>query len=559
MSFRKIICVFLTASLSFGVFCQEKDDNEINLYDLPEKEEILEMPAGEEIPAEDPFSETEETQTDSIFKEVEETQTDSIDEITEDSTVDLENESEEESQVEASHGGYAEVPPAKRPRPIDAEKAEAAAAKDEGKDDEENFRNTIKYGLPSEIGELLDKLIKNEDPRFTEEIYDLFQDSKNASIQTKVLTYFTNIEDPCLEDFAVNLLNDPYDEKKDVVKAVFKYIQKVKTKAALPPIITLVESENEDYFNDALATIGEIGDTGEAIFLAEYLEREDLSDAQRQTLMSTLGKIHAVETFDKVVSILEDDDENTFVRMYAAESLGFMEKKEAVPVLISNYSASDPNLRQYVIKGLANFPDVVEAKAAIVQAVRDEHWKVRQEAIKAVQKLEITEAVPFLIYRAKNDSEKVIKDNSYDAIAKLNTQEGNDFLISIIKDKKAGDSSKTKATSVLLKEGYAGEEEILELAQTCLDDDRRKNLRYALGKELAKNPKDSYETICLNYLSSKDATTVGLGLDMFKNNKFASVEFKVREIANDKKANAGNRNRAKKLLNIEDEEDETKK
>ena len=41
--------------------------------------------------------------------------------------------------------------------------------------DEENFRSTIKYGIPSEISDLLDKLTKNEDPRFTEEIYDVFQ------------------------------------------------------------------------------------------------------------------------------------------------------------------------------------------------------------------------------------------------------------------------------------------------------------------------------------------------------------------------------------------------
>ena len=81
--------------------------------------------------------------------------------------------------VTASKGGYAEVPPAKRPLPIDQEKAAAAAEKDETPQDEENNRNTIRYGLPSEISKLLDDLIKNEDPRFTEEIYDLFQVTKN--------------------------------------------------------------------------------------------------------------------------------------------------------------------------------------------------------------------------------------------------------------------------------------------------------------------------------------------------------------------------------------------
>ena len=159
------------------------------------------------------------------------------------------------TEVIASAGGYAEVPAPKRPRPIDKEKAEAAAEKDETKDDEENFRSTIKYGIPSEISDLLDKLTKNEDPRFTEEIYDVFQKTQNASIKEKILNYFTKLEDPCLEDFAVDLLNDPYDEKNDVVKASFRYVQACKTTAAIPAVITLIEGENDNYFNDAIKSL----------------------------------------------------------------------------------------------------------------------------------------------------------------------------------------------------------------------------------------------------------------------------------------------------------------
>jgi broad specificity phosphatase PhoE len=70
---------------------------------------------------------------------------------------------------------------------------------------------------------------------------------------------------------------------------------------------------------------------------------------------------------------------------YTAEALGLMEKKESIPVLTSLFSENDPNLRQYVIKGLSHFPDVVEAKETIIQGIRDEHWRVRQEAIKTAR------------------------------------------------------------------------------------------------------------------------------------------------------------------------------
>lgn len=462
--------------------------------------------------------------------------------------------SETQSEIVASKGGYAEIPPAKRPLPIDEEKAKKAAEKDESSDSQENFRKTIKYGIPSEISSLLDDLIENEDPRFSEEIYDVFLETKNTTIQEKILNYFTKLKDPCLEDFSVELLNDPYDAKNSLVSSAFKYVQTCKTKVAIPAVISLIESENENYFNDAITTLGEIGDDSEALFLAEYLEREDLSNAQRQSLMRACGKLHALVTWDKMVEILENDDENAFVRMYAAESLGLMKVDKSVPVLIENYNATDPNLRQYIIKGLSNFPDVVEAKSAILQGIRDEHWKVRQEAIKTAKEIGLKEAVPYLIYRVDNDSENLIKNESISAIALLNTTEGNDFLVSKITNKKTGNEIKKKSVQELLKNGFAGEKEILDLAKDCVNDDKQKDLRYAVGKELAKYYKSSYDEVCGMFLQSKDTTTVSLGLDMYKNGKSKSVENYVKTIAEDKKANSSNRNRAKKLLGIEDNE-----
>ena len=450
------------------------------------------------------------------------------------------------------------IPEPKRPKEVDVEKAKAAAEKDENAESEGKFRDTIKYGLPSEINELLDDLLKNEDPRFTNEIYDLFQVSKNPQIKEKVLRYFTKLEDPCLEDYAVEILIDPYDTKNEIVKAVFQYVSKVKTVEAIEPVVELIKSENEDYFNDAISTIGEIGSEKEAVFLVEFLDRDDLSDAQRQTLMRTCGKMHAIETWDKIVEILENEDENSFVRSYAAEAIGLMKKEESVPILVEHFASTDPNLRQYVIKGLINFPDIVEAKATLLQGIRDEHWKVRQESIRAVKELKLQEAVPYLTYRVEKESEKVIQNESYSAIAALNSSEGNEFLINQITNKKVSDAKKQKVVEVLLKEGFAGEKEILELAKEVVEDDRRKSLRYAIGKELAKNPKDSYQEICLMYLNSKDSTTQNLGLDMYKNKKFAAAESKMQEIAKDKKANSTVKSRIKKMLNIEDEPEEKK-
>ena len=501
----------------------------------------------------EPESEVQEVQDESAQEETASEQEEAITEESQNEEAPSEEEEEESEEKKSnSPAGISEVPPKKRPKPIDHDKAKAAEEKDENEEVPENNRNTIKYGLPSEITKLLDELMANEDPRFTEEIYDLFEVTENIQIQQKILEYFGKLEDPCLENFAVTILNDPYDTKADVVKSCFEYIQKVHTKEAIPAVFTILESDNETYFNDTLSTIGEIGDAQSALSVAEYLERDDLSDAQRQTLMKTLGKLHAVETFDKIVAILENEDENSFVRMYAAEALGLMGKMEAVPVLINAFKDANPNLRQYAIKGLGEFPQDEKAQAAILQGIRDEHWKVRQEAINVSKKILDYHAIPYLMYRAENDSERIIKEAAISALPLYNDSNADRFLKEML-EKKVPDNIKIKAVIALL-EAEHGEEEIIALAEKALSDVRMKNLAKGIGNELAKRSKHSYEEICLKYLENKDSDIQNIGLDMYKNYKFnGAVEEKIRSIALDRKSNGSVRNRAKKMLGIEDE------
>ncbi|WP_027727798.1 HEAT repeat domain-containing protein [Treponema sp. C6A8] len=496
-----------------------------------------------------PEEEGEPASEDESESESEEATEESEDEVSPEEDTEEDSSSEKKSN---SPAGVSEVPPKKRPKPIDQDKAKAAADKDENDEVPEENKKTIKYGLPSEITKLIDDLIKNEDPRFTEEIYDLFEVSENIQIQQKILEYFGKLEDPCLENFAVTILNDPYDTKTDLVKACFEYIQKVHTSEAIPAVFTILESDNETYFNDTLSTIGEIGDAQSALSVAEYLERDDLSDAQRQTLMRTLGKLHAVETFDKIVAILENEDENSFVRMYAAEALGLMGKMEAVPVLINTYKDANPNIRQYAIKGLGEFPQDGKAQACILQGIRDEHWKVRQEAINVSKKILDYHAIPYLIYRAENDSERIIKEAAISALPLYNEPNADRFMKEML-EKKVPDNIKVKVVQALIEADH-GEEEILALAEKCLSDVRMKNLAKGVGNELAKHSKSSYADICLKYLENKDGDLQNIGLDMYKNHKFGgAVEEKIRSLALDRKGNGSVRNRAKKMLGIEDE------
>ncbi|MBQ5878113.1 MAG: HEAT repeat domain-containing protein, partial [Treponema sp.] len=264
-----------------------------------------------------------------------------------------------------------------------------------------------------------------------------------------------------------------------------------------------------------------------------------------------------IETWDKLVEIVNDEEENSFVRMYAAEALGKMKKEEAVPILVKLFEEGDPNMRQYCVKGLSNFSNNDEAKSVILQGIRDEHYKVRVESIKTVAELNITEAVPFLTYRATKDAEMVVKKECFPVLAKLDTEESVDFLIKQITDEKVGDNAKLMASSALMEKGTKGEKEIINLAKETLKDDKRKKLRSELGKLFAKYSRPAYSEICASYLQSKDTTTISQGIDIYKNGRYETARVTIEKIARDKKTGA-NGKRARKILGISDEEVETK-
>lgn len=499
------------------------------------------------LPEEENSSQTENQENGEVLAENENSENqESAQSLPEEENSDVDDEAEdEELSVKI---------PKKRPQKQDAEKI--AELDEEFPDTRKENADTLKFGMEDDIIELLNDFVKNEDIRFVDEVYDLFYVTKNIAVREKILEYFTKLKDPCLENFALEILDDPYEQKKSTVDAVFKYIQSVKTKEALPVVLKLVESEDENYFTNALTTLGEIGGSKEAVFLSEYLEREDLSLAQRQQLVKVLGKIKAVETYDKLVEMAQDEDENTFIRMYSAEAIGSMEKKEAVKVLVKLYEDTDPKLRCSVVKGLSNFKENDEAKKTVIEAIRDSHVTVRLEAIEACKKNGYKEAVPYLVYRLEKDKEDSVKKKCYPAIACLNTKEGNEYLVKLITDKKVADTPKSRVATALLEYNNAGTDEIIALARETLKDDRRKPLRYALGKEFAKYKRNEFSSICKDYLDSKDTATQGTGLDIYSKGRYPDVLPVVRQIILDAAKNPlkknANAEKAKKILGSSD-------
>lgn len=510
---RILAFAFSALFLSLGAFCQELTEDTASEMSLIEGSETV----SDEVDVADDVSSS--VVSDAI--------------VDSDSETDASDEGEVKKSVKPKfkYSREKNVPAKKRPSKHDSKNSYV----DKSENYVEDSKAVFKYGLESQISSLIDELTSNEDMRFVDEIYDLFFETKDVAVKDKVIEYFTKLKDPCLGDYACEVINDPYDTRRDTVDRCFKYVSEAQVRESVPGLVDLVDKEEDEYFTGALTALGELGEREEAEFLADYLDRDDLTVPQRQALMRVLGRIKAVETWDKLAEIAKNEDENSFVRMYAAEAIGAMEKPESEEILIDLFESTDPNLRCHVVKGIVHFNDE-KADKLIIQALRDSQYKVRLEAIEAVEKREMKEAVPYLVFRCKDKDElKSVREKSYGVMAKLNTSEGNDYLVSILEDKKVAGGTKAKVAGVLLEQNKAGTKAILELARNALKSEHKdqKNLRYSLGKEFAKYDRSEFADICSEYLDSKDVATQGTGLDIWAKGRYSSCKAKVEEIARD--------------------------
>ncbi|MBO4705841.1 MAG: HEAT repeat domain-containing protein [Spirochaetaceae bacterium] len=428
------------------------------------------------------------------------------------------------------------------------------AAEEEDEESEMQKRlDILEYGLESEISDLITTLQKEKDDSLSGELTKIFYKTKNVTIREKILSFFTIMKNDSLKDYAIDIIADPYDLKVSTAVLVIKYAAACGFTETAADMAVLLETENEDYYDACLSAIGDVGGSDEAVFLAGLLDK-DLTLGRRQTLMKSLGKIKAVETWDKLVEIAENEDENSYVRMYAAEALGAMEVEDSVPVLVNLFESSDSNLRTYVMKGLSYFPGNEDAEAVILEAFRDNYYKVRLEACTFAETNKFEKAMPNLLYRAKNDSESAVVYACYQAIGAIGTKEGMEFLVSIVTNEKKNDTTRAKAAVVILNTNNVESiQAVLEVTEKTLEDTKKTALRYAIGKEIALHENILYEDICGKFLANKDASTNGIGMDIWAKNKYPSLKPVMESFLENK--NSGLKRKASLILEQADKEE----
>ncbi len=412
--------------------------------------------------------------------------------------------------------------------------------------------DVFQYGLESDILQLLQTIQDEKTHEYDNEIRTLFETTRSISVRESIISLYTQNKQMLPEDWMFQILEDPWDSPKTTVRLILTHVYELDIKSAASYIRNLLAEDNSDFRDQLIQTIGKIGDSTDAAFLVDYLENDFDVDEKtrlviRQNIMTALGELGALETWDRLYEIATNEDENTFIRATAATSLASMKKSEILPLLENLFENKDPLLRSAAITGASNYTDSV-ARSLIIEGLRDNYYKVRLEALSAVENLMLVEAETSIVYRAQFDPVDSVKLKAYETLGAIKTESAHKWLLDTFNADATSDRYKVKAADVLMK--YNAPlvfDSFARLVDSSLKDDKKKWLRYELGKIMLNTSETDYEDIALAYLLNSDVSTRGIGLELFNKYRYESLRGEVEKISEDKKQ-GGLYTRARRIL-----------
>ena len=285
----------------------------------------------------------------------------------------------------------------------------------------EERKEILAYGIESEVVELLKTLAEEENTKLSEDVYSLLTMSLGEDVNKAIFAYFTAIHYTEAWDKATGILKNHEDYGRDLLLEVIEYLSIFEDKAFAKHLYPLVDHSNDSIASKALKTIGLDQKSNKEKYIEDLLEKLDSDDFPSQLkpeILLALGSMKADAARQKLETIVLDENEESTWRRYAADALGKIGNPESLQVLNDAYETDDVYLRSYILYAIGQY-DTAESKAFLLKGLRDSFWRSRVVAAKALGELQYSEAVPILVYKAKNDPENKVKIEAIQALGAI--------------------------------------------------------------------------------------------------------------------------------------------
>lgn len=431
---------------------------------------------------------------------------------------------------------------------IDENSEETALESVEEKSEEENIqieslneqkRDVLKYGIDSEVLDIISTIRSENDKSFDDELEDLLANNDNTEINRAIFDFFGNSESKAGTEKALKLVKEhleDYELSTNLILSAISYLGIVKEKEASDLFYEMINDNNKSLAGAALRGIGKLEDATRADEIMTFFEDNE-GDSDYEDLLASailvLGELGYEDASIAFEDVLLDEDAPKVHRQYAAISIGKLQSDSGFELLKEQFVLlEDANLRSYVLKGLTDY-DKSELNQLLIAALRDSFWRIRMAASEGLGSREVADAVDILIYKVKKDPVRQVRYASIKALGDIATSKANEFILEQFKSPRNAFDLRVKALDVMLDKQINGSVEVLKEILDKKWEDGKDNELGPICKTLSTTEWAALEPFYNAMIQNKNYIIQIYGIRGIKINKLSSLKSRLQELDTD--------------------------
>ena len=414
----------------------------------------------------------------------------------------------------------------------------------------ERTRQTLLYGIDSQVLDAIQSLKASRDTGFTKELSEILSGERSAAVRKAVLGLFLDQKVKEGEGAARQILTGWQDAPSDVLVAAVQYLAFTGGTGLADALSPLVDSTDGAVASAAIDALGKTGNAATVTLLAAKLKSTDFPDARKSAVILALGNLKDSQAVDVLMTIAKSQDEDKVRRMYAADALGKIGDPRALPVLKAMYDEQDALIRLYAASALSRF-GLDSVFPILIQALRDENWKVREQSAKALARPlssgQASTAVPILTYKAESDPISQVRIASIQALGEIGGDAPMKALLAIYAGSDRPLESREAALGIVVQKSLSSG---LDVVRSVISDEWKSYDQRALestAKVLSTVSSAELKDIFVHFLESPDATVRSYGCRGIAQNHFSDLRERLRLIS-EKDPDPGTRKEAELSL-----------
>jgi HEAT repeat protein len=413
-------------------------------------------------------------------------------------------------------------------------------------DESQDRLDVIRYGTETEIAALIQSLKTDDsyaDDALDAELIALAQKASNKKILAGVLDFFGNRNKRDLEDRALSILENSNNaengesENEETVLAAINYFGKIQSPKAASALEAVIDANKPNLMGTAIRALGNAADSGNADSIADFLielyTNRDPGTGNNGRLLTALGETKSKKAIPFLADIAKNAGESAFLRISAIEALAKAGDDDGLDAVLNAVSASEPSIRTAAVAALGAFSGK-QVDDAIIENFRDPFFRTRASAAKSAGQRKLTDAIPYLKYRAEKDEARIVREESIRALGAIGTKDALSTLENLFSEPKNPDYVRIMCAETLINsnaDAYA------EMVIAALDDAQKKHqtsLYNGFLRILSSAKTSKLESLAKRFFASGAALEKSAALDMTLNNKFTAFKEDVRALTDKK-------------------------